>query len=97
VTVETHPIAEYWQPGFHVKLDAEGAEMPILERYAEARVKRLVFEWSFDIDPSIDRFDAVVARLRRAYGRVQFSKIAGGHREWQAAWFPPCRTVWCDS
>lgn len=97
IKVQTEPIASWWRPEFHVKLDAEGSEMPILERYAEQRVARLVFEWSFDIDPSLERFEAVVARLRRVYGRVQFSKIAGGHREWQASWFPPCRTVWCDS
>jgi FkbM family methyltransferase len=97
ITVETWPVAEYWQPAFHVKLDAEGAEMPILERYAEQRVKRLVFEWSFDIDPSLDRFNRVITKLRRTYGQVRFSKIAGGHREWQASWFPPCRTVWCDA
>jgi FkbM family methyltransferase len=97
VTVETWPIKDYWRREFHVKLDAEGSEMPILERYAAVPVARLVFEWSFDIDPDLARFEAVVATLRRTYGQVRFSKIAGGHREWQASWFPPCRTVWCDS
>lgn len=96
ITVDTWPIAEYWRPGHHVKLDVEGSEMPILERYASEPVARLVFEWSFDIDPSLDRFERVITKLRRAYGQVRFSKIAGGHREWQASWFPPCRTVWCD-
>lgn len=95
--VPTAPIHDWWQPGVHVKLDAEGSEMPILERYAEQRTARLVFEWSFDIDPDLDRFNRVIAKLRRTYGQVRFSKIAGGHREWQASWFPPCRTVWCDS
>ena len=97
ITVPTAPIDPYWRRGYHIKLDAEGSEMPILERYAERPVDRLVFEWSFDIDPDLDRFNRVITKLRRTYGQVRFSKIAGGHREWQASWFPPCRTVWCDS
>ena len=96
IVVATAPVAEIWSSDVHIKLDAEGSEMPILERYATWRVKRLVFEWSFDIDPSLDRFERVVRQLEGVYDRVRFSKIAGGHREWQAAWFPPCRTVWCD-
>jgi FkbM family methyltransferase len=94
--VQTLPVSSVWHPEVCIKLDAEGAEMPILERYAAERVARLVFEWSFDIDPSLARFRSVVGQLEAVYGRVRFSKIAGGHREWQASWFPPCRTVWCD-
>ena len=36
------------------KMDIEGAEMPILENTA-ATFKKLVYEWSFDIDPSLTR------------------------------------------
>jgi hypothetical protein len=80
----------------HVKLDAEGAEMPILEQMMDLPPVRIVFEWSFDIDPSIKRFDAVIAGLEERYGRVRYGKIPQGHDEWPSAWFPACKTVWCD-
>lgn len=96
ITVPTIPIEAWWHTAFHVKLDVEGSEMPILERFASQRVNRLVFEWSFDIDPDLARFERVIDQLRGTYARVRFNKIAGGHRAWQSEWFPPCRTVWCD-
>jgi FkbM family methyltransferase len=96
ILTPTAPARELWQPDVHVKLDAEGSEMPILELLAGQRVRRLVFEWSFDIDPSLERFDAVISVLRTVYPRVRFGKIQSGHALWQPEWFPPCRTVWCD-
>ena len=41
------------------KMDIEGAEMPILENTA-ATFKKLVYEWSFDIDPSLTRLWSVI-------------------------------------
>lgn len=95
ITVPTHPIDELWTKEVHIKLDAEGVEMPILERYAATPVKRLVFEWSFDIDPSITRYNAVIDTLSKHY-RVRSAKLNPGFDTWQPEWFPPCRTVWCD-
>jgi len=54
-----------------VKMDIEGAEMPILEALAGEPVHRLVFEWSFDIDPSIERFWAVQATLEATYSNIK--------------------------
>jgi FkbM family methyltransferase len=95
LTVETWPIEAVWLPHHHVKLDAEGSEMPILEKYWQHRLSGLVFEWSFDIDPSLERFRAITGLLGSRYGRVRHAKIPPGET-WQAEWFPPCRTVWCD-
>lgn len=95
IAVQTEPASKYWRPEYCVKLDAEGVEMPILEKFAEAKVKKLVFEWSFDIDPSIKRFEAVIARLRQTYGNVVYSGYKSGYSAWQPSWFPACRTVWC--
>lgn len=95
IPVKTEPVAKYWKPDVCVKLDAEGAEMPILEKFAETKVKKLVFEWSFDIDPYIPRFEAVIKRLRRTYKTVIFYRLLPGYATWQPTWFPACRTVWC--
>jgi FkbM family methyltransferase len=46
------------------KMDIEGAEMLILENYSHI-FNKLVFEWSFDIDPSLLRFWAIVEKLQK--------------------------------
>lgn len=95
ISVNTAPVTQYWNENSCIKLDAEGVEMPILERFAELKVKKLVFEWSFDIDPSIPRFEKVISRLRKKYANVMFASYKAGYEKWQPSWFPACRTVWC--
>jgi len=96
IAVRTEPVGKYWNENWCIKLDAEGVEMPILERYAEQKVRKLVFEWSFDIDPSIERFEKVIKRLRATYSKVMFAGYKAGYRNWQPSWFPACRVVWCS-
>ena len=69
--------------------------MPILEKYAEIKVKKLVFEWSFDIDNSIIRFESLIKRLKKTYKNVVFAGYSAGYDQWQPSWFPACRTIWC--
>jgi len=52
--------------GVCVKMDIEGAEMPILES-TKRKFKKLVFEWSFDIDGSLNRFRDCVDKLKQHY------------------------------
>ncbi len=49
-----------------VKMDIEGAEMPILES-TKRRFKKLVFEWSFDIDDSLSRFRRCIDKLSHTH------------------------------
>lgn len=79
----------------HCKVDIEGCEMPILEALERPPGVRLVFEWSFDVDPSIPRFSACMAKLRGWYSNVVYSGFDESLPAWPAEWFPPCRTVWC--
>jgi FkbM family methyltransferase len=95
IKVPTEPIAPYWSQDYCIKLDAEGVEMPILEKYSEQKVRKLVFEWSFDIDPSLARFENIIAKLRGIYRHVSFAGYKSGYTRWQSSWFPACRTVWC--
>jgi FkbM family methyltransferase len=95
IKVKTEPIEPYWNQNYCIKLDAEGVEMPILEKYAERKVAKLVFEWSFDIDPCLVRFEKVIATLRATYSQVVFAGYKSGYKTWQASWFPACRTIWC--
>ena len=48
------------------KMDIEGAEMPILES-TNRTFKKLVYEWSFDIDRSLNRFRKVIDRQKEKY------------------------------
>ena len=82
------------------KMDIEGAEMPILENTA-ATFRKLVYEWSFDIDPSLTRLWSVIDKQKRDY-RVEAawnSICYNDHRElvWQQSWFPACTNVFCFS
>lgn len=79
-----------------IKMDCEGAEMPILEAMTlDELPDQLVFEWSFDIDGSIPRFKSVIEKLRVRYSNVVYGGFDESAAVWGASWFPPCRTVWC--
>lgn len=75
VTVETVDPADLIADGWDCwKLDIEGAEIPILEQADFSKVRKLATEWSFDVDDQVDRFYAVVERLR-GFG---FENISAG-------------------
>jgi FkbM family methyltransferase len=95
IRVETRNFAECLQDGAHIKMDIEGSEFPILENLNFEMVGDLVFEWSFDIDTSIRRFQNVIAKLQTRYKRVTYSRFDETYEHWQPAWFPPCKTVYC--
>ena len=95
IAVRGEPIKQYWRNKYCIKIDAEGVEMPILEKYADSPVTKLIFEWSFDIDPSISRFEKVISRLKKTYEQVSYAGYSSGYAKWQPSWFPACRTIWC--
>lgn len=84
--------------GVCVKMDIEGAEMPILENTAR-KFKKLVYEWSFDIDPSLARFWNIIDRQKENY-KINFEEhrtCYDDKREglWKKSWFPACTNVFC--
>lgn len=81
----------------HMKMDIEGTEMPILERLVTTPrllPPRIVFEWSFDVDTSIERFHAVIIGLKQHYEEVTYGGFDETASHWKPEWFPPCRLVW---
>lgn len=79
-----------------VKLDIEGMEIPLLEAYADKfgpHVRKVVFEYTFDADPSIPRFLEITKRLRRHFDVVHHRYIDPKAKEYK--FFPPAVTVWC--
>ena len=78
------------------KMDIEGAEMDILET-TSAVFKKLVYEWSFDVDPSLHRLRRVVAKQQNHYTvRARQICFPGGKgAAWKSSWFPACTDVTC--
>jgi FkbM family methyltransferase len=81
-----------------VKMDIEGAEMPIIESTNKV-FSKFIFEWSFDIDASLIRFWNVIDLLKEKYD-VKFSESSTKYNTrdyvtWQKSWFPACTNVFC--
>lgn len=84
--------------GACVKIDIEGAEMPILES-TKRKFKKLVFEWSFDIDGSLPRFWNIIDKLKKDYQVAEIGNtakyVSRDYDLWQKSWFPACTNVFC--
>jgi len=92
--VKTIKISNILNKNHCCKMDIEGFEMPIIESLND-RFKKLVFEWSFDIDNNIDRYRAASIKMEKHYNNVHWGKIKEQHKEWKKSWFPPCKSVFC--
>lgn len=77
-----------------VKMDIEGAEMAILESMKEFP-KKMVYEWSFDIDPSLTRYRQILKKMKKRYKSIKGTEFNLDFVEWQKSWFPPCANVYC--
>ena len=89
---------EIFEDDICVKMDIEGAEMLILENTNRV-FKKMVYEWSFDIDPSLNRLWNLIDKQKNIYD-IKFEE----HRvcyddkretQWQKSWFPACTNVFC--
>jgi FkbM family methyltransferase len=86
--------------GTFMKMDVEGTEMPLLEWLIAhpnelQMIDGMVFEWSFDVDRSIPRFQSVIAGLGQHFGTIKNAQLPDdAPAEWPAQWNPPCRVVW---
>ena len=79
-----------------VKMDIEGAEMAILEN-TKRIFKKLVFEWSFDVDASLPRFWNIIEKLEKTQKVMSVGNTAKfksrDYDTWQKSWFPACTNV----
>ncbi len=78
-----------------IKMDIEGAEIDLLEQYGDKfkGIRKLVFEYTFDADPSIARFKAIIAKLRKSFGKVHYKKFDETQDKY--VFYPPCLNVYC--
>ena len=79
-----------------IKMDIEGAEIEILETMKPSwlkKIRKLVFEYSFDVDASIPRFMKIIEKLRGIFPNVKFDKVKTNDAEYR--FFPMCTMVYC--
>lgn len=81
-----------------IKIDIEGTEIDILESitlsdWKHWNTKKLVFEYSFDIDPSIPRFIKIIQSLRQYFSEVHYTKVKENELEYKH--FPAMTIVYC--
>lgn len=79
------------------KMDIEGAEMLILENTNKV-FRKLVYEWSFDIDDSLPRFWNIVEKQQKQYKIFKDIGNTGKFKSrdydtWQKSWFPACTNI----
>lgn len=84
----------FTNPNHCCKMDIEGAEMAILEAM-DLFPKKMVFEWSFDIDESLNRYRKLVRSLDSSYNTVKAPSYSSDFVTWQKSWFPACANVFC--
>jgi len=98
IKVDCVKFDEVIQDGVCIKIDIEGAEMPILET-TNRKFKKMVFEWSFDIDDSLFRFWNIIEKLETNYKIASIGNtakfISRDYDTWQKSWFPACTNVFC--
>lgn len=78
-----------------IKMDIEGAEIEILEdiNWKEfPHIKKLVFEYHFDVDNSIPRFMRIIEKLRDNFSWVHFLKVKPDELEYNH--FPKATMVY---
>lgn len=80
-----------------LKIDIEGYEIDLLEGLSFQthfkHIKKLVFEYSFDVDPSIPRFMKIIQKLKTHFSMVHYEKVKEHELEYR--YFPACTLVFC--
>lgn len=77
-----------------VKMDIEGAEIDILNSLGDwQQVRKLCFEYHFDVNNSIPLFTSIVDRLRKTFTEVRSPKMPDGLEAY--TFYPPARIVFC--
>ena len=79
-------------------MDIEGAEIEILEDiplsyFSKVNLKKLVFEYSFDVDPSIPRFLSIIDKLSGYFSNIHYDKVKKEEKEYK--YFPAMTIVYC--
>lgn len=92
------PVVRWSQLPFdqypNVKMNIEGCEIALLEHAEHFKgLQKLVFEYSWDKDPSIPRFNRIIEKLQRHFKEVTYNKRIPPGDVWP--YYPPNIFVYC--
>lgn len=77
-----------------IKMDIEGSEFKIFEDVHDwGSVKKLVFEYHFDLAPVMSRFWCYIALLGRHFDHIDYGKIPADMERYE--FYPQARIVHC--
>lgn len=94
ITVFAHNFFNIAMPNDCVKMDIEGSEIAILEHWPEDfRVRKLIGEYSFDVDDSVPRMLACMDRLKKVFRTVHYRPSLHKMKRWN--YFPPATQFYC--
>jgi FkbM family methyltransferase len=82
----------------NIKMDIEGIEIDLLEHltledYQEFNIRKMVIEYSFDIDASIPRFIKIMDCLKKYFPHVHWTKVKENEEFYH--YFPAATLVFC--
>ena len=76
-----------------IKMDIEGAEKDILTNTKDwKQIKKLCFEWHFDIHPFVKDFNLAIEQLSQEFDILGATKKLSGE---VYKFFPPAKTIFC--
>lgn len=78
-----------------VKMDIEGSEVPILESMTNWKnVQKLVFEYTFDVFPSMTQYKAIIKKLKKHFHVYEEKKVTSFKGK-EYKFYPPQTIVFC--
>ncbi len=88
LTVLCQNVFELIKPDTCIKMDIEGSEIGILESWPETlRCKKLVVEYSFDVDPNVLRLRRILDKFKNIFTNIKYTSQVDKIERWN--FFPP--------
>lgn len=95
--IELKNIELFIEDGINLKIDCEGAELPIFNKLFQTglinKINKVVFEWSFDIIPETIHFKNTIDQLRKTHKILNLTeerqKKITENVLYPKNWFPP--------
>ena len=103
ITAQIRHYAPFIWDDVSIKMDIEGYELEILRDMLKTgaikKVKKLVFEYTFDINTKVSDFMEIIHGLRQYFDvegvTENFLTKLQQHEHYPQSWFPPCKVIYC--
>lgn len=94
IKVPTVNVFSILKNGDCCKMDIEGSEIEILEAWPEnLRLKKMVVEYSFDVDPSAQRLVRIGQKMKKSFAHVHYRRDLERMDKW--TFFPAATLLYC--